>query len=149
MAHFTLAEFVASQTAEHGNINNALPASLEPAAEQTLLMMERIRAYLCDTCGHDVPIRITSGYRCPMLNAAVGGSRTSDHLYAQACDFVAPSFGPPFEIAEALKSQLDTLNIGQLIHEFGQWVHVSTNLASRANRVITIGKATTPGIWRV
>lgn len=32
------------------------------------------------------PIRINSGYRCPPHNAAVGGAKNSQHMYAAAAD---------------------------------------------------------------
>lgn len=147
MSHFTLAEFAASGTATRQRIDNRLPEHLVPAAEGTLLMMERIRAQLSDLAGHDVLIRITSGYRCVRLNAAVGGSPGSDHLLAAAADWTAPSFGTPYEICLALQPHLDTLGIGQLIAEFGTWVHTSTKLASTINRAITITRSgTTTGI---
>lgn len=34
------------------------------------------------------PIRITSGYRSPAVNEAIGGSTTSDHPTGRACDLV-------------------------------------------------------------
>jgi zinc D-Ala-D-Ala carboxypeptidase len=39
-----------------------------------------------------VPIRITSGYRSPQVNAAVGGSRTSRHMLGLAADFKARGY---------------------------------------------------------
>ena len=35
-------------------------------------------------------VRITSGYRSPVVNQAVGGSKSSQHVTAEACDFVCP-----------------------------------------------------------
>ena len=145
MSHFTLSEFAASDTATRLQIDNRLPEHLVPAAEQTLLMLERIRAQLSDLAGHDVPIRISSGYRCVRLNAAVRGSAGSDHLLAAAADWTAPSFGSPYQICLALQPHLDTLGIGQLIHEFGAWVHTSTRTrrANPINRSITVTHAGT------
>lgn len=36
------------------------------------------------------PVTITSGYRCAEVNELVGGSRSSQHLTAEACDFHCP-----------------------------------------------------------
>jgi len=146
--HFTLAEFTASQIAARRGIANTLPPDLAPAAQQTLAMLERIRAYLSRVAGRDIPISISSGYRCPDLNTLVGGSRTSDHVRAAAADWTAPTFGPPVEICRALAPVMAELQIGQLIHEFGQWVHTSWRMPLQPiNRVITISRAgTVPGV---
>ena len=50
--------------------------------------------------GHDLDI--SSGYRCPELNSAVGGSPTSQHCMGLAADFTCEDFGSPLEIAQAL-----------------------------------------------
>ena len=147
MSHFTLAEFSASDTATRLQIDNALPDHLLPAAEQTLLMLERIRQRLSAVAGRDIPIRISSGYRCLALNWALKSASTSDHVAAAAADWTAPSFGTPFAICQALLPHLDKLGIGQLIHEFGAWVHTSTRRANTINRAITVTHAgTTTGI---
>ena len=39
-----------------------------------------------------VPIKITSGYRSAALNAAIGGSDTSDHARGAAADILAPPY---------------------------------------------------------
>lgn len=143
--HFSLDEFTVSRTAEQRGIDNSLPQELIPQAEATLLMLEDIRAYLSELAGKDIPIFISSGYRSPAVNAAVGGSKNSDHLKAKAVDFTAPDFGTPFEIAKALESQVNYLGIGQLINEYPDgngWVHVSTKSpANDLNKVITVSKA--------
>lgn len=149
--HFTLAEFCRSGTAARRGIDNALPPELAPAALQTLEMLERIRKQLSEIAGRDVPVLISSGYRCPALNLAIGSSSTSDHPKASAADWTAPAFGSPRQICAALAPLVGKLGIGQLIHEYGQWVHTSTRMPALAiNRVITISRAgTVPGIVEV
>lgn len=145
--HFTLAEFVASQTAARRGIDNTLPDALLPAARETCEMLERIRAFLRSRAGREVPILVTSGYRSNLLNRAIGSGDSSDHVRAMAADFVAPAFGSALDVCRALAQQVDALGIGQLINEFpradgGGWVHVSTRHPSKAlNRVITITAA--------
>jgi hypothetical protein len=148
--HFTRSEFEFSNTAARRNIDNRVPAGLLPAAVETLQMMERIRAALSEAAGKPVPIRISSGYRCLALNSAIGGRRTSDHIMAAAVDWTAPSFGTPYEVCVFLAPKVTTLRIGQLIHEFGTWIHTSTRAPSkRLNRIITISQAgTVAGIVR-
>ena len=41
------------------------------------------------------PIRITSGFRCPALNKAVGGAETSQHTKGEAADFTLDGFADP------------------------------------------------------
>jgi len=142
VTHFTLDEFVASTTAARRRIDNTLPEDLEPQAWATLALLETIRAHLSAKAGRDIPIQILSGYRCPELNAAVGGATSSDHVRAMAADIRAPAFGTPYEVACELAPSVSVLGIGQLIMEFpgrNGWVHVSTRIPAKAlNRIITI-----------
>lgn len=141
--HFSLEEFTASDTAARLGIDNRLPDELRENALKTLQMMERIRFHI------DAPITITSGYRCEALNRAIGSKPTSDHTLAFAVDFKAPRAGTPYEIAKDLASVIDVLGIGQLILEFGTWVHVSLARPDKTiNRIITIDKTgVRAGIW--
>ena len=138
-AHFSLAEFTASDTAARRGIDNSLPTLLMPAAQATADMMERIRAYLSAKAGRDVPINITSGYRSLAVNAAVGSDSTSDHPKALAVDFKAPEFGTAAQVAYCLSQAVDTLGIGQVIAEYSAWTHVSTRTPGKGtNRLLTI-----------
>lgn len=141
--HFSLEEFTQSDTAARLNIDNRIPDELRENALKTLQMMERIRFHI------DAPITITSGYRCEALNKAIGSKPTSDHTLAFAVDFKAPKAGTPYEIARDLASVIDVLGIGQLILEFGTWVHVSLARPEKTiNRIITIDKTgVRAGIW--
>jgi len=117
-AHFTLAEFLHSDTAVAQNIENL------PAWEDVELLarladtMEKVRGILGAS-----PIYITSGFRCPPLNKAVGGVSDSAHLFGCACDFVAPHYGDITDIIQAIQPAIAELEIDQLIHE-GTWVHL-------------------------
>jgi zinc D-Ala-D-Ala carboxypeptidase len=143
--HFDIAEFVHSDTADARGITNKLPPELMSVALETLQMMERIRDELCRAAGRDVPITITSGYRCAALNEAIGSIGKSDHVRAMAVDWRAPSFGTPAAICAHLVPLVVDLEIGQLINEYPDragWVHTSTAMPLRAvNRVITITAA--------
>lgn len=79
--------------------------------------MEKVRAIL-----NNKPIIVKSGFRSPDVNKAVGGSKTSDHMNGDACDFDCPDFGSDFEVAEAIRKS--DLKFDQLILEYG-WVHIS------------------------
>lgn len=143
-AHFTLAEFIHSDTALRLGLDNDLPADLLPQARATAQMLERIRQHLSYLAGREVPIQITSGYRSLTLNQRIGSSTTSDHVKAMAADIKAPAFGTPLEICQAIEPVRGQLGVGQLIHEFKSWVHVSTRTpASAVNAVLTIDSSGT------
>lgn len=144
-AHFQLQEFVRSEAAERLRIDNTPPQEIVPRLIAVAEMLERIRAVLGS------PITVTSGYRCPELNVAIGGVRNSDHIYGRAADFVAPAHGSPTAIAKALAPLRESLAIGQLILEGvngRKWVHVSTKAPENpVNAVLTITDAgPVPGI---
>ena len=134
--HFSLAELTASTTAQRLGLNNAAPPEIVPRLTLTAEMLERIRTTL------GVPVIVTSGYRAPAVNRAVGGVTSSDHTQGHAADIVAPGYGTATQIARTLAPLVSVLSIGQLILEGvkgKQWVHVSTRVPDKpANRVITI-----------
>jgi zinc D-Ala-D-Ala carboxypeptidase len=146
-AHFSVKEFTDSDTALRMVIDNSLPMELFDTAMKTAELMERIRMYLGRLAGKDIPISISSGYRCPELNRAIGSKDTSDHRKAMAVDFRAPAFGSPLAVCKALEPAVGTLGIGQLIYEH-TWIHVSTRQPDmQINRVLTAqGKGFTFGI---
>jgi zinc D-Ala-D-Ala carboxypeptidase len=137
--HFTLAELMASTKAAQLKIDNTPPPELVPRLVLTAEMLERIRSTL------NVPVIVTSGYRCPWLNRAVGGLTSSDHTQGHAADIVAPRFGSAYDVAALLAPLASVLGIGQIILEGikgKQWVHVSTHAPEKAvNRVITVTDA--------
>lgn len=141
--NFTLLEFTRSATASRLGIDNTpQDPQLLAALRLTADMLERIRAFLGDRAGKDVPIRITSGYRCLELNTALRSDPTSDHVRGMAADWEAPSFGTPYQICSALAAHVDDLGIGQLINEFPDrngWVHTGVPIPKKTiNRIITI-----------
>ena len=89
------------------------------------------------------PIIVTSGYRCPEVNRHVGGSSTSMHVQGLACDFIAPGFGTPYQIARHLET-VPSVRFDQLIHEFGRWVHLGLAVTSKEPRLQTLS-IFTPG----
>jgi len=58
--------------------------------------IQTVRDFLKD------PILITSGYRCPEHNKAVGGSETSSHLKGLAIDIFVPNAFYAFKILKAI-----------------------------------------------
>lgn len=115
--NFSLAEFVESDTAMRRRIANVPTSAVMERLRNTAANMEKVREIL-----GNVPVHVTSGYRSPALNKAVGGSPNSDHIDGDACDFRAPAFGPPILICHAIVKS--GLRFDQLIEE-GTWVHIS------------------------
>ena len=81
--HFTLDEAVRSATAAREGIDNTPAPAVIERLSRTAIMLEAVRSIVGG------PLHITSWYRCPALNAAVGGSPTSHHLTGDAVDFYA------------------------------------------------------------
>lgn len=64
-----------------------------------------------------VPLQVTSGYRSPARNAAVGGSDTSQHTKGEAADFVPSGIS----VAEFLNRFGDAVARGQM-PDWGQLI---------------------------
>lgn len=134
MKHFTMAEFVRSDTAAKRGIDNRLPKSLLPNVQA---LVDNVLDPLRDAYGK--PIIISSGYRCEALNKAVGGSNTSDHMKGCAADIV----GTPNTKAEnkRLFNLVQSLNLpfDQLIDEKDfSWVHVSYREGNNRKQVLAL-----------
>lgn len=137
--HFTLEEAVFSQTAARKGIDNTpTPEIIENMKEQAS-GMERVR----DLLGGN-PIIVTSWYRGPKLNAAIGGSKTSAHMDGYGTDFTCPGFGSITDICRAIMDS--TIDYDQLIHEFNSWVHISFKPSLRRQNLTIDREGTRNGI---
>lgn len=116
-ADFHLSEFIRSQTAARRGLDNTPTASAMGNIRNFLAPgMQEVRDLI------NAPIHISSGYRSPIVNAAIGGSAKSQHMDGMACDFTAPFFGTPKDIARVISES--RIKFDQLIME-GGWVHIS------------------------
>lgn len=136
-SHFTVAELTRSDYAERKRIDNSPTVEVLANLQMLASGLERVRNLLA------VPVVVTSGYRCPKLNSAIGGSKNSAHMNGLAADFIAPQYGNPMEIAERIIDFADEIGYDQLILEFppNGWVHIAFADAPRG-MVLT---ATTQG----
>ena len=138
--HVSYKEGVYSTTATRRGIDNVPNdeqlANMELIAEK---VFEPLRKYVGG------PIKINSFFRCPKLNKAIGGSKTSQHCKGLAMDIddtfrvVANS-----DMYNYIKNNLD---FDQLIWEFGDddnpnWVHVSyVSKEDNRNRCLRASKS--------
>ena len=122
-ANFSLHELSTSETALRMGCDNTPD---EEATENLRLLCEKVLQPVRDHYGKGV--KVNSAYRSPESNAAVGGSKTSDHCKGMAADIEIPG------VANADLAQwiMDNLEYTQLILEFytpgipdSGWVHVS------------------------
>lgn len=80
-----------------------------------------------------VPVNVTSGYRCPDLNKAIGSSDRSQHLLCEAVDFIPEKMDLGEAFRKLWKDVKDNgTNVGQLIFETADrgydevsWLHIS------------------------
>tara|TARA_Y100000361_G_scaffold140583_1_gene144844 strand:- start:182 stop:649 length:468 start_codon:yes stop_codon:yes gene_type:complete len=125
--NFTLSEVTRSNTARRLGIDNT-PKNHHLKSMQRLItnLIQPMR----DALG---PIRITSGYRSPELNRAIGGSKKSQHSKAEAVDIQFWSEGQMKNriiYDWVLKSGIE---FDQMINEFDfAWIHIS--LKEKNNR---------------
>ncbi len=120
--NFSLEELVKSDTAIRRGINNEPSQDLINNLQE---LVDNILQPLRDRMG---PIVISSGYRSPELNTAIGGSKTSDHCLGMAADIEVLGVDNKMT-AEVIR---DCFPFTQVILEFYKegvpdsgWVHVS------------------------
>ena len=127
--HFTLEQLTCSETAERDGIDNTAPLEVIDNLRRLAEGLEAVQALL------GAPLEISSAYRSPALNRAVGGSPTSQHSQGLAADFVCSEFGTPMAIAAAI--QASDIEFDQCILEYGRWVHLSFSATPRG-RMLSI-----------
>ena len=128
MKYFTMSELTSSPTARRKGIDNT-PNGVQRAALTALVTnnLDPLRE------AYGKPIVVTSGFRCPRLNRAVGGVAKSQHMKGEAADIRTLSDRPSdnkklFDLIIKLGLPFD-----QCIDEYGyNWIHVS--YTSQGNR---------------
>lgn len=126
--NFTTQEVTRSDTAQRLGIDNSLSIEM---LDNAYCFAKAVLQPLREKIG--LPFLISSWYRCKALNEAVGGTRNSAHLKAQAVDFVIGGLSAR-QTYEIVLETLKTLHIpfDQLIFESftkdghtTEWVHLS------------------------
>lgn len=134
MKYFTMGEMMRSTTAERKGIDNKCT---KEDAIRLKTLIEKVLDPLREAYGK--PIIVTSGYRCPALNKAVGGSPTSDHMKGCAVDI----HGTPNTKEENRRlfylAQSINIEWKQLIDEKNfSWVHISYMEGANRKQVLAL-----------
>lgn len=115
--HFTFAELTFSEYAVRHRLDNTptdeIAANLQALAEG----LERARAVL------NKPMIVSSGYRCPKVNSAIGGAKNSYHMRGLAADFRVPGMTVA-EVCAVLDREKQRVQYDKLISEYGRWIHL-------------------------
>lgn len=119
MKYFTLNELCKSSTADQLGIDNS------PNLEVSTNLMQLVY-YILDPLRekYGKPIRVNGAYRCPELNKAVGGSKTSQHMKGLAADITVGSSAQNKKLFQLIIDM--DLPYDQLIDEKNfKWIHIS------------------------
>lgn len=126
MIYFTIDELTKSCTAERLRINNTPNECIKFNLEQLVKnVLDPLRIK------YGQPIIVGSGYRCPLLNKAVGGAKNSQHVKGQAADIYCANRSPLINRLLACVLISENIPFDQLILEkvdemgYPQWLHVS------------------------
>lgn len=136
MKYFTIKEFTKSTTAIKRHIDNKPSKEVE---RSLTALVENVLDPLREAYGK--PIIVTSGYRCPKLNAIVGSTPSSQHVKGEAADIKSVQDTPEenkklFDLIVKLKLPFD-----QLINEHNyDWVHVSCGQRHRRQKLKAVRK---------
>jgi hypothetical protein len=132
--HLALAEVTRSESAKRLGISN-MPT--EQHIKNFKLLAEKVFEPIREHFGK--PILISSGYRSQALNAAIGGSLSSQHCQGEALDLDMD--GTDITNKQIFDYIKDHLEFDQLIWEFGtkdnpDWVHVSYESTGKQRKQI-------------
>lgn len=118
--YFTIKELCASSTAKKKGIDNT---PTQVICDKLHLLITECLNPIREAYGK--PITVSSGYRCPALNKAVGGVATSQHTKGEAADLVGSNEVETLKIYQIAKG---LWNFDQLLFESNgktKWVHIS------------------------
>lgn len=124
--YFTLNELTETNT---GLINNPNKDEID----NLKILVEKVLDPARELLGK--PITVTSGYRSPLVNRKINGSKTSQHIKGEAADIKCEDNKKLFEIIK------DYFEFDQLIWEYGDnnqpaWVHVSFKKDKNRNQIL-------------
>jgi len=123
--NFTLVELTHTDT---GIANNPSQGEIN----NLKLLVQKVLQPVRDKFG---VVNVTSGFRSLLVNSAVGGSATSDHVHGRAADIQCEDMSAVFNY---IRKQL---HFKQLIWEFGtdaqpKWIHVAYDVNNNKGEVL-------------
>ena len=136
MKYFNFPELTASATAERLAIDNTPPSA---ARKMLTILVEQLLDPIRRHYG--APIIVTSGYRCPALNTAVGGVANSHHIVGCAADITTGTIDNNRKLFALIIDMQSThgLRFTQLIAEEGyRWLHISYVPGMLRNQIIDV-----------
>ena len=123
MKYFSISELTSSATALREGIDNS---PTESAYHLLHVLVEQLLDPIREAWGE--PIVVSSGYRCPELNALVGGAQHSHHLLGCAADLIAGNRDDHRRLFHMIvqMQQSGKIRFTQLIAEDNyRWIHIS------------------------
>ena len=136
MKYFSIEELVKSATAERLTIDNTPPRA---ARRMLTILVEQLLDPIRRRYG--APIIVTSGYRCPALNTAVGGVANSHHMVGCAADITTGSIENNTMLFALIIDMQTThaIRFTQLIAEKDyRWLHISYVPGMLRNQIIDV-----------
>ena len=112
--HFTLDELTIT---EHRKLDNTPDALSLENLKRLADFLEQVKAVLGGK-----PVLVSSAYRSPAVNAAVGSKPTSQHTIGCAADIRVPGMSPDEVVRKVIASGI---GYDQVIREFDRWTHLS------------------------
>lgn len=124
--YFTLQEMTYSATASRRGLkNNPSEQHIQNLRNLVVLVLDPLRSLL------GKPIKVSSGYRSPAVNAAVGGASNSQHISGNAADLTTGSLDYNRKLLGILLENAATIPFDQAIAEkcdkggCPSWIHIS------------------------
>lgn len=137
--HFKYSELNHSGYAASKRIRNVAEGYAKENQEWLAIVLQIIRNHF------NVPMTITSGYRSPKVNKAVGGAATSAHLHGSAADVVFADVAK-----NSLAQRKRALEIARYLDSIGliydqiiwypSWIHIGMRFRSKPRKQVFASK---------
>ena len=147
--NFRLYEFLKSDAAARSQVLTDRqfnpPTEVVANLRITAAILQQVRDF------YGLPIRVSSGYRCPEVNTIIGSISTSQHCKGEAVDFEPLDINAKEVDGTGYKRVglwiRDNIQFRQMIKEFGtsqcpSWLHLAHRVKDNKKECLEIGKHT-------